>query len=925
MNSLIVNGSNSNFYTHFTKLLKGCKSFSFSVAFINFSGVQLLLDSLEYCERNGIKGKILTSTYLNFTQPKALEKILEYKNIELKIYDTNHFQKGFHTKAYIFEFEDNYKILLGSSNITASAFKSNIEWNIKTISKKDDMFTNEILNEFDTLFKQSFKVDNEFINQYEEFYTKNKIKQFSYKNEFILNSMQKEALKNLQQLRERKETKALAIAATGTGKTYLAAFDVKAFTPKRVLFIVHRENILIKAKKSFEKIISNKSMGLYTGNKKELKCEYLFSTIQTMSSNYKNFSKDEFDYIIVDEAHHITSLSYEKVCTYFTPKFLLGLTATPNRSDEGNIYELFDENIACDIRLNDALEHSLITPFHYYGICDIESIDYENLDITNIDQLAKALMVNKRVNYIVDQMAFYSYDGKKRKALAFCASKEHANFMAKEFSKKGINSISLTSIDSIQKREEHIKNLEDDNHDLEVICSVDIFNEGIDIPSINNILFLRPTNSSIIFVQQLGRGLRKHKNKEFVTILDFIGNHNRAYMVAFGLLGDKIIDKESLKIALNNDFANIPHAFISMDEISKSRVLEQIEKENFYSMRYLKQKYYEFKFLLSNKIPMLEDYIAFSGHITPLDFISESKSYIEFLNKVEDRSEFKSLCQNENLIKAIRFCEFLLPIKRVYEFVILKYLLNYKSCDENEIFNLLKKELEYVCKDTIRHSFRYLNQDFFDKLQLQRYLKLVNLEDKRLTITKEFEKILENSEAKKFMEHSLNYGIITYKQSFKEKNYGLPFLKLYEKYNMLNIALVCNLDKIHTSFRGSGFLKHKDDFFLFITLQKDKISKSSRYKNNFLSKSLITYVSKPNMSSDKSDGLRLTQNIKYKTKLHLFVRKISHDDKKVQPFIYLGLCNCKSYEGNKPINITLELENRVNNELYEEFTKVIEE
>ncbi|WP_419763729.1 MAG: DEAD/DEAH box helicase [Arcobacter sp.] len=922
MNTLIINGSNSNFYTHLTKLLRTCKSYYFSVAFINFSGVQLLLDSLEFCQKNQIKGKILTSTYLNFTQPKALEKLLEYENIELRIYDTNHHQKGFHTKAYIFEFEDDYKILLGSSNITASAFKSSVEWNIKTISKKDDVFTSEILNEFEFLFKQSFEVNDSFISEYERFYEKNIIKEFSYKSSFTLNSMQEEAIKNLQHLRDKQQTKALALAATGTGKTYLAAFDVKAYEAKRVLFIVHRENILIKAKDSFQKIIPSKTMGLYTGNKKELDCEYIFTTIQTISSNYENFLRDEFDYIIVDEAHHITSPSYEKVCSYFNPKFLLGLTATPNRSDEGNVYEVFDENIACDIRLNDALEHSLISPFHYYGICDIESIDYENIDILNISQLSKALMVNKRVDYIIEKMDFYSFDGKKRKALAFCASKEHANFMAEEFSKKGIKSLALTSGDSIEKREKYIKNLEDDNHDLEVICSVDIFNEGIDIPSINSVLFLRPTNSSIVFVQQLGRGLRKHKNKEFVTILDFIGNHNRAYMVAFGLLGDKIIDKESLKIALSNDFANIAHAFISMDEISKKRVLEQIEKENFYSMRYLKQKYYEFKTLLLNKIPMLEDYIAFSDHISPLDFISESKSYIEFLQKVEDKDEFKTLCQDENFIKAIRFCEFLLPIKRVYEFEIIKYLLTHISCDEKQIYNLLNKELDFVCKDTIKHSFKYLNQEFFDKLQVQRYLKLVDLKDNKLFIAKEFEKILENNAAKIFIEHSLNYGIITYKRTFKDTNYGLPFLKLYERYNMLNIALMCNLDKIHTSFRGSGFLKHKDEFFLFITLQKDKISKSSKYKNNFLDKNLITYVSKPNMSSDKSDGLRLAQNIKYKTRLHLFVRKISHEDKKVQPFIYLGLCNSKSYEGNKPINIILELEKGVGDELYEEFTKL---
>lgn len=249
MNKLIVNSTDSNFYNHITTLLEDCKSFYFSVAFINFSGVQLLFDNLKKCEEKGIKGKILTSTYLNFTQGKALRALLDFKNIELKIYDTNIENRGFHTKAYIFEYEDEYKILLGSSNITASAFKTNIEWNIKTISKKDDIFTKEIFEEFDLLFKDSLSVDEEFIKAYEEFSSKQSLEKFVYKKEFFLNSMQKEALSRLEFFRKTKQSKALCIAATGSGKTYLAAFDVKNLKPNRVLFVVHRENILIKAKR----------------------------------------------------------------------------------------------------------------------------------------------------------------------------------------------------------------------------------------------------------------------------------------------------------------------------------------------------------------------------------------------------------------------------------------------------------------------------------------------------------------------------------------------------------------------------------------------------------------------------------------------------------------------------------------------------
>lgn len=918
----------SNFYNEITKLLSECKSFTFNVAFINFSGIQLLLDTLNDCEKRGIKGKILSSTYLNFTQAKALEKILQFQNIELKIFDCSINNIGFHSKAYIFEFEEEYKVLLGSSNITASAFKTNIEWNIKTISKKEDEFLKSLLSEFDLLWNDSFFVDDNFLDSYKSFQKQIeilKIEQFKYKKEsqIKINSMQKHALERLEFLRLKDETKALVIAATGSGKTFLAAFDVKNYRPKKLLFIVHRENILIKAKQSFEEIIKDFSCGLYTGNKKEEEKDYIFATIQTLSSNYENFLKEEFDYIIVDEAHHITSPSYKKVLKYFIPKFLLGLTATPNRSDNESIYEVFDENIACDIRLNEALENNLVTPFHYFGISDIKQIDYEGIDLSKISELAKLLMINKRVDYIIEKMNFYGYSGNKRKVLGFCASKEHAIFMSEEFNKRGINSVSLLSDDSILRREELIEKLEDEESSLEVIFIVDIFNEGIDIPSINIVLMLRPTNSPIIFIQQLGRGLRKHKNKEFLTLLDFIGNHNKAYLIALALIGNKAIDKDSVKISLLNNFANINNAFISMDEISKQRILEQIDNENFNAIKYLKEQYFEFKAILGNKIPRLVDFINYDEFISPLSFISEAKSYTEFLGKVEKKQEIKTLLENLDFLKALRFVQSLLPIKRVYEFVILKHLLDNKSCDKTEVSRLLNKYLEKVNIETLEHSFAFLNQDYFDSGQISRALKLVELKDEKIEKTKEFTALLQNKLIKEIFEDSLNYGILTYEKTFGTKDFGLPFLKIYEKYNMLNIAQLCDFNKIHSSFRGSGFLKYNDDFFLFITIEKEKFSKAASYHNAFLSKDTFTYSSKPSHTQDKGDGKRLCENKKEKVKLHIFVRKFSHVDKKVQGFIYLGLANSSKYEGNKPINLELKLENPLSDKLFEEFTRVI--
>jgi superfamily II DNA or RNA helicase len=930
LNSLIINNQTTNFYNHITKELEECKSFIFNVAFINYSGLQLLLDSFKLLEQKGVKGKILTSTYLNFTQIKALEKIKEFKNIELKIYDSNESNIGFHSKSYIFEFKDDYKVIIGSSNITASAFKSNIEWNVKTLSKKDDIFLKNVLSEFDELWKSSYEANDEFLKDYAEFLAKQKkelIPSFSFKKSIKTNFMQDRALQRLEELRNSNENKALIIAATGSGKTYLSAFDVKKFEVKTMLFLVHRENILLSAKESFENILGDKSSyGLYTGNKKEKNCNYIFSTIQTMSLNYEEFSKNHFDYIVVDEAHHITSPSYKKVVEYFTPKFLLGLTATSNRMDGNSIYEVFDENIACDIRLNDALEHNLVVPFHYFGISDIESIDYENVDLSKIDELAKLLNVNKRVDFIIEQMNFYSFNGEKRKVIGFCVSKEHCSFMSKSFNDKGINATYLTSDDSVLKRVEAIKNLEDENHPLEVIFTVDIFNEGVDIPSINTILFLRPTNSPIVFIQQLGRGLRKYKNKEFLTVLDFIGNHKKAYLIALALVGNKAIDKESIKLRIQNNFADFKNAFICMDEISKKQILQQIDSENFNHIKYLKEQYFAFKELIQNKVPKLVDYLVFDDVISPMKFIDESKSYIEFLAKVEtakQKDELKTLCENENFIKAIRFIQNQLPLKRVYEFVVLKYLLSNDYCDENIAFKILGKYLNKVCKNTIIHSFSYLNQEYFDSGQISRYLKLVDFDGKKVVKTKEFELLLQNQKYKEIFEDSINYGIYTYEEEFGTADFGMPFLKLYAKYNMLNIAQLCNFPKIHSSFRGSGFLKYENDFFLFINLEKEKFSKSANYHNAFLSKDTFTYQSKPSQSQEKGDGERLIENQKHKVKLHIFVRKFVQIDKKTQNFIYLGLANSMKYSGNRPISLELKLEIPLDDKLFEEFTKII--
>ena len=928
-NKLIVNSQRGNLLDELKLSMEQCNSFYFSVAFINFSGLQLLLDSFRGMEERNIKGKIITSTYLNFTEPKALEKLKGFENIDLKIFIADN-EKGFHTKAYIFENDDNYKIIIGSSNITQRALKSNVEWNVMIISKKETDFVSEVLEEYNNIYNDTGFVDEQFLERYKNFIAKirkkEKIEDFSDYEIIKPNSMQVRAMDNLARLRNIGETKSLVIAATGTGKTYMSAFDVMKFSPEKMLFLVHREDILRDAATTYKRLCKNKNIktGFYTGNIKDDNVDYLFATVQTMERNLDNFKRDNFQYIVIDEAHHSTSPTYTKILEYFKPKFLLGMTATPERCDRGNIFDAFDNNIACEIRLHEALENELIVPFHYFGITDIDDADIHDVELDNIAELSKRLMINKRVDFIVEKMNFYGFDGNYQKTVGFCINKEHAAFMAEEFNKKGIESIALTGDDSVEKRQKYMSKLENDDDPLKVIFTVDIFNEGVDIPSVNQILMLRPTNSPIIFIQQLGRGLRKHKDKSFLTVLDFIGNHNKAFLISIALKGARYYDKDSLKVSVATNFSDIPGCSnIQMDRIAQERILKQLDSENFNTLKYLKEEYSEFKSLLGGKIPYnLTDYIKYDGAPDPLRFIDYSKTYLEFLNKVEKSEFIKGLLNDEEFLKILKELSGKLPLKRPHEFVIIKYLLNNDEISIDKAINQVSKYLESVDEETVIHSFKTLNQDYYDKGQIKNNIKIFNYENNRLMRTLSLIRVLKNDIFKNIIEDVVDYGLITYEKRFGSKNYGIPFFKLYEQYQMVDTALLSNYKKIHSSFRGSGLITNGNDYFLFIDLHKGEgIKESINYKDKFIDSKTFQWQT-PNSTAQTSErGKNIIYNKDRNINLHLFIRKYKEIDKVVQPYVYIGKGNTIEFEGEKPITVILSLEKRLPESLYTEFMK----
>lgn len=504
-----------------TKRLKECDYFEFSVAFISESGLAVLKQILLNLKEKGVKGRIITSTYLGFNAPKMFKQLLSFSNIEVRIFEQEHC--GFHPKGFIFHTGDHRNIIVGSSNLTQTALESNQEWDLFFTSHENGELASQVSNEFDIQWELSTPLTNEWIESYKETYVK-PVRPASVQSSKTIkpNKMQKEALKSLKNLRDNNKDKALLISATGTGKTFLSAFDVKRFKPKKLLFVVHRRNIAEAALRSFKYLIPNVSMGIFSGNTKETDSDFIFSTVQTIhKKEYREmFERDAFDYIIIDEVHRAGAQSYQDIVDYFKPKFLLGMSATPERSDDFDIYEMFDHNIAYEIRLIQAMEYNLLCPFHYYGITDmtIDGIEIDDKSEFNI------LTSELRVDYIIEKINEYGYSGDRIHGLIFCSRKDECEKLSQLFNMRGYKTIALTGDSSEEMRQKAIDSLEsNDENSLDYIFTVDIFNEGIDIPKVNQVVMLRPTESAIVFVQQLGRGLRKNDSKEYVVIIDFIG------------------------------------------------------------------------------------------------------------------------------------------------------------------------------------------------------------------------------------------------------------------------------------------------------------------------------------------------------------------------------------------------------------------
>lgn len=723
---------NDLFLTNYTKIsfldkiknsFNRCKKFYLSVSFIKKAGLILIEREIEEALERGVIGKIITSTYQNFTDIASLKTFKKwmdkYSNFECHLDFMCFGDNGFHSKGYLFEYADEFEFIVGSTNITRFALLKNVEWNVSLQSKNTISSFNEAHVEFNNLWNKTLILDDSLISNYTKqldfAIEKWDMDYFSVdSNNIKPNSMQRKALKELRRNRDLGVKRSLVVAATGSGKTYLAAFDARNYDAKRLLFVVHRDAILVEAKKTFEKVFGvERSYGLYTGKYQDLDADFIFTTNTMMFRHLKEFKKNEFDYIVLDECHHSTNNSYSSIMKYFNPGFILGLTATPERMDNQDVFGLFENNVPFELRLRDAILNDLVVPFHYYAIRD----DFADYSASDKSKIAREIARTANVNFIASQIEKYKKANEKLKCIAFCTSVEHARTMSLEFLNLGYSSVSLTGSNDLGERIKAFHDLQDENNELEIICTVDILNEGVDIPAINMVLFLRPTESSTIFLQQLGRGLRKYENKEYLTVLDFIGNnYDRSVQIALALgtlSKATYTEKAYLKDLVNTNFKTlqIPGVEIFIDDLSKTEIISHLDKVNFNKKDFLKQDYLNFKkYLNKDAIPTHMDYL--DSEIAPdlMRFMAstigskKNKSYYTFLSKIGE--EGLPLFNDEE-IELIDNISELLPVVRVDEILIVNQLLNTK-------LNL--KELEEnrynskVTKETLTHASHILEK-----------------------------------------------------------------------------------------------------------------------------------------------------------------------------------------------------------------------
>lgn len=889
--------------------LLNCDGFAISVAFITMSGITPLLQTFKELEKHGTKGKILTTDYLTFSEPKALEKLEALNNIELKMYCTEDGGEGFHTKGYIFRDGCVYRIVVGSSNMTLSALTRNKEWNTKIVSTEQGEYADRVLSEFDDLWGSSnAKGYDEFIDDYRVRYEVIKKQKEITKQATVPsleayklepNMMQVGFIKNLRALvaahdmspEKDDPCRALLISATGTGKTYASAFALRDEDPKKALFIVHREQIAKQAIASYKKVFGDShTMGLLSGTSKEYDSDFLFSTMQMMakSETRSRFRRDKIDTIVIDEVHRAGAESYNRIMEYFEPKLWLGMTASPERPDGFDVFDLFDHNIAYEIRLQQALEEDLLCPFHYFGITDM-TVDGELID--EHKDFAH-LVSDDRVSHVIREAKYYGHSGDRVKGLIFCSRKDEGRELSRKFNERGYRTDFICGDDTQEKREECIERLTADGtgNELDYIFTIDIFNEGVDIPEINQVIMLRPTQSPIIFVQQLGRGLRKAEHKEYVVVLDFIGNYENNYMIPIALSGDRSYNKDNMRRYVAEGTRIIPgSSSVHFDEVARKQIYKSIDSAKTNTIKVIKDSYLNLKNKLG-RIPDLEDFEKYDA-IDPLKIFTKCGSYYNFLKTIKEKDYHIELTDAE--IKILKFisCKFAVG-KRVQELELLDIMLEHKDDLMSRLEKVLYKKYGMNLDEESKASIiRNMTNQFVEARYRKNFKECVFIKSSKegeYEIASGFADVLNNRAFYSMVKEVTEFGIRRYEIGYSTRYKDTDFT-LYQKYTYEDVCRILKWKENMNSLIIGGYYYNEENKTLPVFVNYDKADDAIAYEDRFVSPDELIALSKHPRTVDSPDADHIYKRTvnDQDNQIYLFVRK-NKDDKEAQEFYFLG-------------------------------------